>query len=667
MKRKFITKGLTLLFSTSSLFCTNVLAENISNQNEINSNLENEIENKKYDVKTNRVNIDSINFPDANLRAELIKVLGSSNIDVSNVISLNLVGNFNTVKGLELFSNLEELTIDNTNQNNDIDLSYLNNNSLKKIHLINCGIQKDKFLNTTYLEDLTYESCKITDIFYNLNAPNLKNVLVDNCYFFDFRNVLGIANYKNLETFVVTSLSSNKGQPILSLVGMNNLTKLKVLDVIGFIFNADELLHLPIPNDVLKLRFDEHSTFKQGSINYLDYVTGVKWYTNIDRQEEYKFMNAKQQTIFVAKDNTINIVESRANLSYTFNAFRGLPTPKQQFEGYSEDGWYTSKTFETSSKVLSHNDLKKGDTIYLKHSPNKYIINYNLNGGFGDSEQEVIYDDTYNLQTPTKTGFTFEGWYIDSGFINKYNITDIWKATDNLNLFAKWQPDVNNSNNNNNNNNNNNIDSSSGSVSIISKPIKENINEENTEKRKENYFEDIENHWAENDINSLVDKQLIFGFKKQFRPNDYITRADVSVIISRILGKELGKEITTKNNIFLDVYEENYYYNEINNIASLGLIKGYGNNYFKPNNKISREEFFSILDRTVNYLNLDLKYKAPINFIDENEISWWAKESIQSLNYKGLVYGNNSRLNPKDNITRAEVVSLLNRLLENIG
>ena len=104
------------------------------------------------------------------------------------------------------------------------------------------------------------------------------------------------------------------------------------------------------------------------------------------------------------------------------------------FEGWFTDSTYTNKI--TSIPKGSYGDL----TLYAKYSTIKYTITYNLDGGTNSLNNPSEYDhytNTIYLSEPTKDGYIFKGWYLDSTFETK--IASIPSGYDtNLTLYAKW-------------------------------------------------------------------------------------------------------------------------------------------------------------------------------------------------------------------------------------
>ena len=112
-----------------------------------------------------------------------------------------------------------------------------------------------------------------------------------------------------------------------------------------------------------------------------------------------------------------------------------LPTPTKT--GYTFDGWYTAST--GGNKVTSPYTPTNDITLYARWTANQYRITFDADGGnVTPSTKQVTYDQKYGeLPTPTKTGYTFEGWFMDDS--TQITSNDTVKITEDKTLKAHWQ------------------------------------------------------------------------------------------------------------------------------------------------------------------------------------------------------------------------------------
>ena len=117
-------------------------------------------------------------------------------------------------------------------------------------------------------------------------------------------------------------------------------------------------------------------------------------------------------------------------------AYGNLPTPTKA--GYGFNGWYTAATGGT--KVSSSTKMGQSNvTVYAQWTANAYTLSFNANGGsVSEASRAVKADAAYGtLPTPTRTGFTFNGWYTAaSGGTQVSSSTKM--AKDNVTVYAHW-------------------------------------------------------------------------------------------------------------------------------------------------------------------------------------------------------------------------------------
>ena len=146
----------------------------------------------------------------------------------------------------------------------------------------------------------------------------------------------------------------------------------------------------------------------------------------------------------------------------------------------------------------------------------------------------------------------------------------------------------------------------------------------------------------------------------EVQPQNSITRAEVAAIFFRLLEDGIRNENFTHQNDFSDVAADAWYCSSVSTLSRMGIIAGYPDGTFRPNAPITRAEFAAIATRFDN--NGD---KTPVSFTDV--IGHWAEGEITVAANHGWVsgYGDNT-FRPQNQITRAETMSLVNRVLKRL-
>lgn len=172
-----------------------------------------------------------------------------------------------------------------------------------------------------------------------------------------------------------------------------------------------------------------------------------------------------------------------------------------------------------------------------------------------------------------------------------------------------------------------------------------------------NDFLDTKNHWAHDQILKWADYDIIVGNNGSFMPDNSIIRGDLSIILDRMLGLK-----NTTYNYFTDLNSNDYFRESILKCVAEGYINGIGNNKVNPRGNATREEVAVILCRV---FNIDTSYTGSTGFKDDSSISSWARSSVYALSRLGYLNGTpDGKVNPKSNITRAEMITLLNNFAD---
>ena len=327
----------------------------------------------------------------------------------------------------------------------------------------------------------------------------------------------------------------------------------------------------------------------------------------------------KIQYQWVSTDNPSDVIPPADDYIRTGTAY----TAKAQeatHQGYSFKGWFTDDACTlsyTDGTVLSTNTILYGKWEKIatppssgggggSHVTKKYTLHYESNGGTKYADEKYKKNKVVELdKTPSRVGYTFDGWYADKDLTDK--ITSV-KMTSDKTVYAGWQAtDIPNYLNN-------------------------------------------ENHFA-----------YIVGYEDgTVRPNANISRAEVAAIFFRLLKDDVRDDNLTANSVFTDVAFGKWYNKSISTMAKIGIVKGRTANAFAPNAPITRAEFAAICSR-FDRSNVEIKS-------DFNDISGhWAENEIRRAASLGWIQGyTDGSFKPDQNITRAEAAFMINRMLHRL-
>lgn len=168
---------------------------------------------------------------------------------------------------------------------------------------------------------------------------------------------------------------------------------------------------------------------------------------------------------------------------------------------------------------------------------------------------------------------------------------------------------------------------------------------------------DLGDEWANSAIQYVMEKGLMQGKSTaNFAAKDNLTRAEFATIVSRMLSLD---SYTYKKTTYKDTVTH-WGNRAIQNVTAAGLMQGYGDNSFRPNDNIKREEVAKVLAQLCNKKE-NLK---TIEFTDVSE-DRWSYWSIKSITEKGIMNGYpNRKFMPENYITRQEMAVILQRISE---
>jgi len=258
-----------------------------------------------------------------------------------------------------------------------------------------------------------------------------------------------------------------------------------------------------------------------------------------------------------------------------------------------------------------------------------YTLTFETNGGDSIQAIRAARGKTLDLSayTPMRDGYDFGGWYADSALTQR--ITEI-KLSGSKTVYADWkkrEPDA-----------------------------------------VKNPFADVNaGDWFYRDVLFSYEKGLMSGMDAAaFAPYANTTRAQIAVIFYRMEGSPAVEG----ENSFTDVVRGSgtaWFYDAVTWAQQNGIMGGYSNSSFAPNDPITREQLAAIFYRYAQYKGYDTTQggMAIREFDDYESISDYAMGAMAWAVNTGLVKGDSNLLYPKGTATRAELAALFHRFAEN--
>lgn len=272
-------------------------------------------------------------------------------------------------------------------------------------------------------------------------------------------------------------------------------------------------------------------------------------------------------------------------------------------EGYIFKGWFSD---EALTQAVSKVTMDSDKTVYAKWEKElkNFTLTYVSNGGTEfDPETYKEGTEVPLSKIPTRAGFSFLGWYADAALTQL--VTKVTMDSDKT-VYANWKEDE---------------------TPVLEKG----------------------DHSA-----------YIIGYKDGYvRPNRNISRAEVATIFFRLLTDEAREKYWSSTNNYSDVKDTDWCNNAISTLSNMGILKGDKDGRFRPNDPVTRAEFAAIAARFSD--------GAADDYADFSDVpkDYWASKEIAKAARLGWIKGyKDGTFHPKSNITRAEAMTLVNRVLE---
>ena len=168
---------------------------------------------------------------------------------------------------------------------------------------------------------------------------------------------------------------------------------------------------------------------------------------------------------------------------------------------------------------------------------------------------------------------------------------------------------------------------------------------------------DINEHWAQASINKWITAGFISGYPEgSFKPDRKINRAEFVTLVNKAFKKQNVKAQCS----FSDVKQSDWFYSAVVSGKAGGYISGYEGDTFRPNKPISRQEAAVIITRLLQLntdsSNVKMTFKDAINFPS------WSITSIKAVIASKIMKGySDGTFKAEQSITRAEAVEALDR------
>ena len=176
-------------------------------------------------------------------------------------------------------------------------------------------------------------------------------------------------------------------------------------------------------------------------------------------------------------------------------------------------------------------------------------------------------------------------------------------------------------------------------------------------------FTDVkEGEWCYEAVKHVAGKGIMNGTSATtFEPNAVITRGMVVTILWNLENKPAAGE-----NPFTDVKEGEWYADAVAWAAANDVVAGYGNNIFRPEQLVTREEFATILRNYSNFKKYDTTKQADLSkYADASKIEEYAVQPVSWANAHAMINGvSDTELAPASGCTRAQAASILSSFLK---
>ena len=377
-------------------------------------------------------------------------------------------------------------------------------------------------------------------------------------------------------------------------------------------------------------------------------------------KEEYKFVDGKLD-IVIDYATYVGVMDSEGNFYFPkawidFDATEGV-----LYSGYSSvDAMHIGNSGSYTLWLTVNDD---GTLTLTTFEPiPTYTVSFDANGGTVSPADAVTDKDgkLAELPTPERAKYTFKGWFTAANGGTEVTVDTVY--TEDTTIYAQWKRKS--------------TGGGGGGGSVIRPTVKE---EDKTEPEKEEVeitepevttpeetvaFADVDAaDWYYDSVNYVVENKLMNGItENEFGPDVLLTRG----MLVTMLYRNAGEPATNRSIPFADIDMGMYYANAVIWAQQNGIVSGVTETEFAPNANITREQIAAIMFRYAQYKGMNaITMEENLHFEDSDEIFEYAVTSMNWAVGTGLMKGKTeTTINPKDNATRAEIATILQRFME---
>lgn len=178
-------------------------------------------------------------------------------------------------------------------------------------------------------------------------------------------------------------------------------------------------------------------------------------------------------------------------------------------------------------------------------------------------------------------------------------------------------------------------------------------------------FTDVKpDYWAAPAITTMAEAKILSGYSDgTFHPEQALKREEAAIIFDKLIGDRPGVMLASP---YADITSDRFSALAIDSVSKKNIMSGYGDNSFKPEQFMSRQEFAVVADNYLHYVGYQTEDPTSLDdvaYADQKFVASWAQDAVRELASLGfLMYNKNTLFNPEKYITRAEAAEITYRM-----